>query len=164
MRRAKTVVIEASFALVALAASTAVAAASNVILFESGSAEIAPSDRGMITTFATRLKQLNPRCVVISIGAYADAAERSEGIDVRRARAVYAALLADGVADRTLSITVFAAREPLVKTAPGVAEPQNRRVVLDWRWGPDVASTCTLGEALSAMTCVFALRDGTRCN
>lgn len=164
MRRVKTVVIEASLALVALAASTAVAAASTVIIFESGSAEIGPSDRSVITTFATRLKQLNPRCVVISISAHADSAEPPEGVDVHRARAVYAALLADGVADRTLSITVFAAREPLVKTAPGVAQPQNRRVVLDWRWGPAVASTCTLGDTLSAMACIFTLRDGTRCN
>ena len=54
--------------------------------------------------------------------------EYNLGISMRRGRAVAAELIRDGVAKTDISITAAGDTKPLVPTAPGVREPQNRRV------------------------------------
>ena len=69
---------------------------------------------------------------------YADRGERlyrylwhtagQQGLSIRRAKAVEAQLIADGVPENAITIQGFGDTRLLVPTGPGVREPQNRRV------------------------------------
>ena len=52
----------------------------------------------------------------------------NQGLSVRRARAVQAELIKDGVPQSAITIQGFGDTQLLVPTGPGVREPQNRRV------------------------------------
>ena len=52
----------------------------------------------------------------------------NKALSLRRAESVAAELVKDGVAKSAISIFAFGESRPLVPTAPGVREPQNRRV------------------------------------
>ena len=52
----------------------------------------------------------------------------NKALSLRRAKAVKKALIAEGVAAGAISILGRGESEPLVPTADGVREPQNRRV------------------------------------
>jgi outer membrane protein OmpA-like peptidoglycan-associated protein len=52
----------------------------------------------------------------------------NQGLSVRRAKSVEAELIRDGVAPGEIDIHGYGESNPLVPTAPGVREPQNRRV------------------------------------
>lgn len=52
----------------------------------------------------------------------------NQALSLRRAKAVKAALVGQGVADGSISMEAKGESEPLVPTADGVREPQNRRV------------------------------------
>ena len=55
-------------------------------------------------------------------------AKYNQGLSVRRAQAVAAQLVKDGVPKKDIVITGFGESHPLVPTGPNVREPQNRRV------------------------------------
>lgn len=52
----------------------------------------------------------------------------NQGLSVRRGNAVAAELVRDGVPKNIIFVTGYGETHPLVPTAPGVREPQNRRV------------------------------------
>ena len=52
----------------------------------------------------------------------------NQGLSIRRARAVQAELVADGVPQNAITIQGFGDTHLLVATGPGVREPQNWRV------------------------------------
>ncbi len=67
----------------------------------------------------------------IEVNGYTDlsgTARYNQGLSVRRARSVEAELIRDGVQRSEISIHGFGESNPLVPTAQGVREPQNRRV------------------------------------
>ena len=67
----------------------------------------------------------------IEVNGYTDlsgTAAYNQGLSVRRARSVEAELVRDGVNRSEISIHGFGESNPLVQTAKGVREPQNRRV------------------------------------
>lgn len=67
----------------------------------------------------------------IEVNGYADRTGTAQGnqrLSRQRAQAVAAELVRDGVARETIDIEAFGETHPLVPTAPGVREPQNRRV------------------------------------
>jgi opacity protein-like surface antigen len=67
----------------------------------------------------------------IEVNGYTDlsgTAAYNQKLSVRRAKTVEAELVRDGVADNIISIHGYGESNPLVPTAPGVREPQNRRV------------------------------------
>jgi outer membrane protein OmpA-like peptidoglycan-associated protein len=67
----------------------------------------------------------------IEVNGYTDlsgTAVYNQVLSVRRARSVEAELVRDGVAEGAISIRGFGESDPLVATAKGVREPQNRRV------------------------------------
>ena len=67
----------------------------------------------------------------IEVNGYTDlsgTAAYNERLSVRRARSVQAELVRDGVAAGEITIHGFGESNPLVPTAKGVREPQNRRV------------------------------------
>ena len=67
----------------------------------------------------------------IEVNGYTDlsgTAQYNQGLSVRRADAVAAELVRDGVPRSEIAIRGFGETHPLVPTAQGVREPQNRRV------------------------------------
>jgi outer membrane protein OmpA-like peptidoglycan-associated protein len=67
----------------------------------------------------------------IEVNGYTDlsgTAAYHEKLSVRRAKSVEAELIRDGVAQNEIDIHGYGESNPLVPTAPGVREPQNRRV------------------------------------
>ncbi len=67
----------------------------------------------------------------IDVSGYTDlsgTAAYNQGLSVRRAKTVQAELIRDGVAAGEIDIHGYGESNPLVPTAPGVREPQNRRV------------------------------------
>jgi outer membrane protein OmpA-like peptidoglycan-associated protein/opacity protein-like surface antigen len=67
----------------------------------------------------------------IEVNGYTDlsgTAAYNQKLSVRRARSVESELIRDGVAQGEISIHGYGESNPLVPTAPGVREPQNRRV------------------------------------
>ncbi len=67
----------------------------------------------------------------IEVNGYTDlsgTAAYNQRLSVRRAQSVQAELVRDGVARGAISIHGFGESNPLVQTAQGVREPQNRRV------------------------------------
>ena len=67
----------------------------------------------------------------IEVNGYTDlsgTAAYNQKLSVRRAKSVEAELVRDGVADNEIAIHGYGESNPLVPTAKGVREPQNRRV------------------------------------
>jgi outer membrane protein OmpA-like peptidoglycan-associated protein len=67
----------------------------------------------------------------IEVNGYTDTsgtAKYNQGLSIRRAQAVAAELVKDGVPRQAISIQGFGDTHLLVPTGPGVREPQNRRV------------------------------------
>ena len=67
----------------------------------------------------------------IEVNGYTDTSgtpQYNQGLSVRRAKAVEAQLIADGVPENAITIQGFGDTRLLVPTGPGVREPQNRRV------------------------------------
>ena len=67
----------------------------------------------------------------IQVSGHADTSgtpQYNQGLSMRRAQAVGAELVRDGVAQNIIMIQAFGDTRPLVPTGPGVREPQNRRV------------------------------------
>ena len=67
----------------------------------------------------------------IEVNGYTDTSgtpQYNQGLSVRRAKAVEAQLIADGVPKNAITIQGFGDTRLLVPTGPGVREPQNRRV------------------------------------
>ena len=67
----------------------------------------------------------------IEVNGYTDTSgtpKYNQGLSVRRARAVQAELVKDGVPENAITIQGFGDTHLLVPTGPGVREPQNRRV------------------------------------
>ena len=67
----------------------------------------------------------------IEVSGYTDSsgtARYNQGLSVRRAEAVQMELVRDGVAREAISVQGYGDSRPLVPTAQGVREPQNRRV------------------------------------
>jgi outer membrane protein OmpA-like peptidoglycan-associated protein len=67
----------------------------------------------------------------IEVNGYTDLSgtpQYNQGLSVRRAQAVAGELVRDGVPQSAIDIHGFGETHPLVPTAQGVREPQNRRV------------------------------------
>jgi len=67
----------------------------------------------------------------IEVAGHADTSgtpQYNQGLSMRRAQAVAAELVRDGVKQDAIAISAFGDTKPLVPTGPGVREPQNRRV------------------------------------
>jgi OmpA-OmpF porin, OOP family len=67
----------------------------------------------------------------IEVNGYTDTSgtpQYNQGLSMRRAQAVAAELVRDGVPQTAIAIQGFGETHLLVPTGPGVREPQNRRV------------------------------------
>jgi outer membrane protein OmpA-like peptidoglycan-associated protein len=67
----------------------------------------------------------------IEVDGHADTSgtrQYNQALSLRRAQAVGAELVRDGVPQNIIMISAFGDTRPLVPTGPGIREPQNRRV------------------------------------
>jgi OOP family OmpA-OmpF porin len=107
----------------------AVVTQSFVVFFPFDSSVITAEAKVTVKEIATSLKSTPSYDVILS--GHADRAGKNpynEALALRRAEAVKAALVAEGIQEESISIFSFGEQEPVVKTNDGVAEPRNRRV------------------------------------
>jgi OOP family OmpA-OmpF porin len=100
-----------------------------LVFFDWDRADLTARARQIVAEAATASTHV--QTTRIEVSGYTDlsgTAIYNQRLSVRRAQSVQAELIADGVAAGEISIHGYGESNPLVPTAPGVREPQNRRV------------------------------------
>ena len=100
-----------------------------LVFFDWDKSDLTARARQIISEAATASTHV--QTTRIEVNGYTDlsgTARYNQGLSVRRADAVAAELVRDGVSRSEISIQGFGESHPLVPTAKGVREPQNRRV------------------------------------
>ncbi|WP_458094728.1 OmpA family protein [Roseomonas sp. WA12] len=105
-------------------------ARSLVLLFEPGSTELTP--RAQFTAFGMLYNFLVPLAgQPMRVEGHCDGAEESRGglrLSRKRAEAVLAFLALNGVPSDRITVTAFGASRPMIPTARGAPQQENRRV------------------------------------
>jgi outer membrane protein OmpA-like peptidoglycan-associated protein len=100
-----------------------------LVFFDWDRADLTARAKEIIAEAAANTKKV--AVTKIAVNGYTDlsgTAAYNQGLSVRRAKAVAAELVKDGVPAKEIGIQGFGESNPLVPTAQGVREPQNRRV------------------------------------
>ena len=111
------------------AGSGAAPARSYLVFFDWDKATLTDRARQIISEAATNSTKVQD--TRIEVNGYTDTSgtpRYNQGLSIRRARAVQAELVKDGVPQNAITIQGFGDTNLLVPTGPGVREPQNRRV------------------------------------
>lgn len=111
------------------AVPAAAAARSYLVFFDWDKATLTDRARQIISEAAANSTKV--QYTRIEVNGYTDTSgtpRYNQGLSVRRAQAVAAELVKDGVPKSAISIQGFGETHLLVPTGPGVREPQNRRV------------------------------------
>ena len=99
------------------------------MFFDWDRADLTERARAIVATAAQASTQA--QTTRIAVNGYTDLSGTkayNQRLSIRRAQSVQAELVRDGVAKTEISIHGYGESNPLVPTAPGVREPQNRRV------------------------------------
>jgi outer membrane protein OmpA-like peptidoglycan-associated protein len=99
------------------------------VFFDWDRADLTDRARQIITEAAGAARRVSS--TRIEVAGHADRSgtpQYNQRLSERRAQAVAAELVRQGVARNEIAITAFGESRPLVPTADGVREPQNRRV------------------------------------
>jgi len=100
-----------------------------LVFFDWDRADLTERARQIVAQAAQASTQV--KTTQLEVNGYTDlsgSTAYNQKLSVRRARAVEAELVRDGVADNEIGIHGYGESNPLVPTAKGVREPQNRRV------------------------------------
>lgn len=100
-----------------------------LVFFDWDRADLSPRAREIVAQAAQASTKV--QVTKIEVNGYTDlsgTAAYNQKLSVRRAKAVEAELVKDGVAQSAIEIHGYGESNPLVPTAKGVREPQNRRV------------------------------------
>ncbi len=100
-----------------------------LVFFDWDRADLSPRARQIVAEAAQASAHV--QTTRIEVNGYTDLSGSptyNQGLSVRRAHSVAAELVHDGVAEGEITIRGFGETHPLVSTARGVREPQNRRV------------------------------------
>lgn len=114
---------------VPIAAPAPAAVRSYLVFFDWNSIALTSRARAIVAEAASASRHVE--LTRIRVNGYTDASggtAYNQVLSARRAQAVAAQLVRDGVARGSIVIRAFGETHPLVPTAPGVREPQNRRV------------------------------------
>ena len=112
-----------------IAAPAPAPARTYLVFFDWDRADLTARARQIISEAATNSTAL--KVTRLEVNGYTDlsgTAAYNQKLSVRRAMAVEAELIRDGVPKQDIAIQGFGETHPLVPTAAGVREPQNRRV------------------------------------
>jgi OOP family OmpA-OmpF porin len=118
-----------SAAPASMAAPVAAPARSYLVFFDWDRADLTARARQIIAEAAAAIPHVQH--TRIEVNGHADRSgtpQYNQGLSLRRAEAVSAELVKDGVSRSDITIQAFGDTKPLVPTAAGVREPQNRRV------------------------------------
>lgn len=113
--------------------------ASPVVFFESGSAALVPTARIVLDDALERMilpGVRNGSLAAFQVTGHADRAgpdDRNMQLSIRRAEAVRDYLVSRGVPTRLIGVLGYGEAQPLVETADGVVEPQNRYAMILFR-------------------------------
>jgi porin len=110
-------------------APTPAAAATYLVFFDWNKSDLTPRADAIISEAASSSQ--SKAVTTIAVSGYTDTsgtALYNQGLSERRADAVAARLVSDGVSRSEIEIHAYGATHLLVPTGPGVREPQNRRV------------------------------------
>lgn len=105
-----------------------------LVFFDWNSAGLTDRARTIIST-AVR-NSASAQYTRIEVNGHADASGQqtpagrayNQALSLERAKAVQAELVRDGIASGMIDVHAYGATKPLIATAPGMREPQNRRV------------------------------------
>jgi outer membrane protein OmpA-like peptidoglycan-associated protein len=100
-----------------------------LVFFDWDKSDLSARARQIISEAATNASKV--KVTRIEVSGYADLSGThvyNQALSQRRANAVAAELVKDGVPQSEIVTQAFGDSHPLVPTAPGVREPQNRRV------------------------------------
>lgn len=101
----------------------------HLLYFRSGKTEFTPESRAVFETVRNQILAM-PEANVVVIG-HTDrvgSRQRNDVLSLKRAQWVRARLIAAGIPKDRIEAVGRGEREPLIPTADGVAEPENRRV------------------------------------
>ena len=104
-------------------------ARSYLVFFDWDKADLTDRARQIVSEAAANSTKV--QYTRIEVNGYTDTSgtpKYNQGLSVRRAKAVAAELVKDGVPEAAIAIQGFGETHLLVPTGPGVREPQNRRV------------------------------------
>jgi hypothetical protein len=117
------------------------------------------------------------QCIRLRLVGHMDAAEAaaaagSDKLGLERLTSARDVLIAVGIPEGAIEILNMGARQPVVPTAPGIQEPQNRRVEMDrynygegrWRCDPAVKRLDMGMCGWETGSCYWELTDGTICD
>lgn len=116
-------------AVAPIATPPVTAARTYLVFFDWDRADLSPRAREIVGQAAAASTHV--QTTKIEVNGYTDlsgTAAYNQKLSVRRAKAVEAELVKDGVAQAAIDIHGYGESNPLVPTAKGVREPQNRRV------------------------------------
>lgn len=102
-----------------------------ILYFVNDSTELVRESKSLVPQVVQTIRKRGSVDIVIS-GHTDTVATKTHNyaLGLKRAKALYNILLANGVAADSISVTSHGEGNPLVKTADNVAEPKNRRVEL----------------------------------
>jgi outer membrane protein OmpA-like peptidoglycan-associated protein len=112
-----------------MAAPAPAPARSYLVFFDWDKATLTPRAQQIIAEAAANSTKVT--FTQIQVNGYTDTSgtpQYNQGLSIRRAQAVAAELVKDGVSKNAIAIQGFGETHLLVPTGPGVREPQNRRV------------------------------------
>jgi OmpA-OmpF porin, OOP family len=112
-----------------MAAPAPAPARSYLVFFDWDKATLTPRSQQIIREAADESTKV--KYTQIEVNGYTDTSgtpQYNQGLSIRRAQAVAAELVRDGVPKNAIAIRGFGETHLLVPTGPGVREPQNRRV------------------------------------
>ena len=112
-----------------MAAPAPAPARSYLVFFDWDKATLTPRAQQIIAEAAANSTKV--QYTQIQVNGYTDTSgtpQYNQGLSIRRAQAVAAELVKDGVPKGSIAIQGFGETHLLVPTGPGVREPQNRRV------------------------------------
>ena len=112
------------------AAAPMMGGSSYTVYFAFNSATLTPDARKIVGEAAMSAKHGATRLEVDGYTDLSGTAQYNMGLSMRRANAVRAELVADGISPRRISVHAFGKTHPAVPTPDGVREPRNRRAVV----------------------------------
>ena len=107
-----------------------------IVFFDWDRSDITPEAASILDNAAAAYQQTGSANVTLAGNADKSGSDQyNVGLSQRRADAVRSYMVGRGIPDGTISTEAFGEGRPLVETADGVREPQNRRVEINFAGG-----------------------------